>query len=36
MTATKKPGPHAPRWFKRFQEKNRSPYRWYEHGTYVA
>lgn len=29
-----KPGTRAARWFKRFQEKNRPPYRWYERGTY--
>jgi hypothetical protein len=36
MTAIKKTGMRATRWFKRFQEKNRPPYRWYEHGIYVA
>ncbi len=24
------------RWFKSFREASRPPYRWYEHGTYVA
>ena len=24
------------RWFKNFREANKPPYRWYEHGTYVA
>jgi hypothetical protein len=33
MTTIKKAGA---RWFKRFQEKNRPPYRWYEYGTHVA
>jgi len=24
------------RWFKNYREANRPPYRWYEHGAYVA
>jgi hypothetical protein len=24
------------RWFKNFRKANKPPYRWYEHGTYVA
>ena len=24
------------RWFKNFREANKPPYKWYEHGTYVA
>jgi hypothetical protein len=36
MTTLKNAGTRTARWFKRFQEKNRPPYRWYEHGTYVA
>jgi hypothetical protein len=31
---TKTPGTRLTRWFKTFREKNRPPYRWYEHDGY--
>jgi hypothetical protein len=34
--AMKRNGTRLVRWFKKFQEKNRPPYRWYEHGYYEA
>jgi hypothetical protein len=35
MTATvKKTGSRVARWFKGFSDKNRPPYRWYEHDYY--
>jgi len=30
-TAMKKAGTRLREWFKTFREKNRPPYRWYEH-----
>jgi hypothetical protein len=35
-TSLKKAGARFRRWFKALQEKNRPPYRWYEHGYYDA
>jgi hypothetical protein len=35
-TSLKKTGARFRRWFKALQEKNRPPYRWYEHGYYDA
>ena len=34
--AVKKSGKHFVRWFRKFQDKNRPPYRWYEHSYYDA
>jgi hypothetical protein len=34
--AVKSTGMRVPRWFKALQEKNRPPYRWYEHSLYDA
>jgi hypothetical protein len=34
MTRTKKTKSRLTRWFKQFKEKNRSPYKWYEHDCY--
>jgi len=34
--AVKNTGTRVVRWFKALQEKNRPPYRWYEHGLYDA
>jgi hypothetical protein len=31
----KKTGSKFARWFKELKEKNRPPYRWYEHDHYV-
>ncbi len=37
MAATvKKAGRQFTRWFKAFREKNRPPYKWYEHDLYGA
>jgi hypothetical protein len=36
MTAVKKTGKRFARWFKAFREKNRPPYRYYEHSLYDA
>jgi hypothetical protein len=35
-TAMKNTGGRFRQWFKTFREKNRPPYRWYEHGYYDA
>jgi hypothetical protein len=32
----KKTGTRFARWFNTYREKNRPPYRWYEHGLYDA
>jgi hypothetical protein len=36
MATIKKIGTRVGRWFKAFHEKNRPPYRWYEHSLYDA
>jgi hypothetical protein len=36
MATIRKGTKQVTRWFKSFREANRPPYRWYEHGTYVA
>jgi hypothetical protein len=36
MAAMKKTGTRFVGWFKKFREKNRPPYRWYEHSLYDA
>jgi hypothetical protein len=36
VAAMKKNGRHFAEWFKAFKEKNRPPYRWYEHDPYGA
>jgi hypothetical protein len=36
MAAIKKTGTRLARWFKAAREKNRPPYRWYEHSLYDA
>jgi hypothetical protein len=36
MAIIKKMGTGLAGWFKAFREKNRSPYRWYEHSLYDA
>jgi hypothetical protein len=36
MTAMKQTGTRFARWFKTFREKNRPPYRYYEHSMYDA
>jgi hypothetical protein len=36
MAAIKRTGTRFARWFKKFQEKNRPPYRWHEHSPYDA
>ncbi len=34
--AIKRTSARFTRWFKAFREKNRPPYRWYEHSLYDA
>jgi len=34
--AVKSTGKRVAQWFKALQEKNRPPYRWYEHSLYDA
>lgn len=34
MTARKTTAKRLAQWFKTFREKNRPPYRWYEHSYY--
>lgn len=36
MTAVKQTGKRFARWFKTFRDKNRPPYRYYEHSLYDA
>jgi hypothetical protein len=36
MAGTKQIGKRLTRWFKTFHEKNRPPYRYYEHSLYDA
>jgi hypothetical protein len=36
MATIRKGSKQFTRWFKSYCEANKPPYRWYEHGTYVA
>lgn len=36
MSTVKKTGKRFARWFKAFREKNRPPFRYYEHSLYDA